>query len=477
MRTKRLILLLAAAALLLSSPLVRAQEANLVPKYGLLPKPKWQKQVDDTFLSAMDDEYHGDRTKASAAMSTRGWQYLQGGDDDTAMERFNQAWLLDSTNGVALWGMAAVEANVGKFDVSLKLFAEAEESESDLLNFSVDYAKSIGMAGVARKDEALLRNAYGRFERIYQKAPDDTDNLVNWAKTLFGVGDYAQAWAKVKLAEATPDKAILAPTFVAASQAKMPRPPQDGGQQAMDHTVALWSDSPPSFTETDQQKAARGKLPGLEADQRLKVDFPEDTVPLGKPLTIPVHFAPGQLVVLNVTQTVADNNILQWSALPVYVTLRGGLPIAIQIVPAQLGLVTLDISAKYSDNVLSDQRRVLQVVPSSSGIKQFSLTQGGHNIYVVLEDAEQDRQVSLTPTVSYADLPAPVSLGNASQIKLSVQQDESQPVIRVDSDGLIHALREGTAVITGNFDGATDIQTVQVFSRANAPPGFAKPKP
>jgi tetratricopeptide (TPR) repeat protein len=224
MQKKRLLIFLAAAALVFSSQLVCAQDTNLLPKYGLLPKPKWQMKADANFISAMDDEYHGDRAKASAAMSARGWQYLQSGDDDTAMRRFNQAWLLDSTNGVALWGMAAVEANAGKFDESLKLFAEAEKSQSDVLNFSVDYAKSIGMAGVARRDEVLLNDALGRFERIYQKAPDDTDNLINWAKTLFGVGNYAEAWTKVKLAEVTPNKAILNPSFVAALQAKMPRP-------------------------------------------------------------------------------------------------------------------------------------------------------------------------------------------------------------------------------------------------------------
>ena len=80
------------------------------------------------------------------------------------------------------------------------------------------------MAGVERKDDALLKDAFDRFESIYQKAPQHTKNLQNWAMTLFGTGRYSEAWAKVKLAEATPNKDQLDPRFLAALQSRMPRP-------------------------------------------------------------------------------------------------------------------------------------------------------------------------------------------------------------------------------------------------------------
>ena len=129
------------------------------------------------------------------------------------MRRFNQAWLLNNDNGIALWGMAAIEASSEKLDESLKLFAEAEKFVVDEINFSVDYAKAIGMAGAKRNDDALLKDAFGRFERIYQKAPQNAMNLQNWAITLFRIGRYPAAWEKVKLAEATPNKGDLDPRF------------------------------------------------------------------------------------------------------------------------------------------------------------------------------------------------------------------------------------------------------------------------
>jgi tetratricopeptide (TPR) repeat protein len=92
--------------------------------------------------------------------------------------------------------MAAIQASAGKYNDSLKLFAEAEKFVGSEINFSVDYAKAVGKAGVAQKDDALLKDAFDRFERVYRKAPQNTLNLQNWAMTLFGLGKYSEAWQR-----------------------------------------------------------------------------------------------------------------------------------------------------------------------------------------------------------------------------------------------------------------------------------------
>ena len=224
MQRKRLVHVLLIATLILCANLACADDRNLLPKYGGLPETNWQKDADAAFIKATDEEYHGDRKKASMDMAMRGWQYLAAGDFDDAMRRFNQAWLLDKKNGTALWGMAAIESSAGKYDDSLKLFTEAEKFVGSEINFSVDYAKALGMAGVQLKDDALLKYAFNRFERNYQKAPQNTLNLQNWAMTLFSIGRYSEAWEKVKLAEARPNKDDLDPRFLAALQSRMPRP-------------------------------------------------------------------------------------------------------------------------------------------------------------------------------------------------------------------------------------------------------------
>src|SRR5262249_7385728 len=111
-----------------------------------------------------------------------------------------------------------------KFDSALKLFAEAEKFVGSEINFSVDYAKAVAMAGVLLKNGDMLKDAFVRFEGIYQKAPQKTEKLQNWGIVLFIQERYSEAWAKVKLAEATPNKGKLDPRFLAALQSRMPRP-------------------------------------------------------------------------------------------------------------------------------------------------------------------------------------------------------------------------------------------------------------
>ena len=224
MQRKRLVHVLLTAALILCANLACADDRSLLPKYGSLPKTEWQKAADAAFISSIDEQYHGDRNKASTELTAHGWQYLAEQNLADAMRRFNQAWLLNNSNGTALWGMAAIQASSGKLDDSLKLFVEAEKFVGSDINFSVDYAKALGMAGVKLSDDALLKDAFDRFERIYQKAPQNIKNLQNWAITLFSIGRYSEAWAKVKLAEATPNKDDLDPRFLAALQSRMPRP-------------------------------------------------------------------------------------------------------------------------------------------------------------------------------------------------------------------------------------------------------------
>jgi tetratricopeptide (TPR) repeat protein len=221
---KPLFHVLLTTAFIFCANIASPQNLNDLPKYGSLPKEEWQKAADANFISSVDDQYHGDRKKASTDYAARGWQFLAQQNFEDAMHRFNQAWLLNNKNGIALWGMAAIESSSGKFESSLKLFAEAEELVGSQLNFSIDYAKALGKAGAAQRDDTLLKDAFGRFEHIYQQAPQNTLNLQNWAITLFSIGRYSEAWAKVKLAEASPNNGSLDPRFVAALESRMPRP-------------------------------------------------------------------------------------------------------------------------------------------------------------------------------------------------------------------------------------------------------------
>ena len=70
---------------------------RLLPKYGNLPKTDNEKKADQELLIEVlkKDSTH---KKGSDHMIQLGFTYLYRGDLKTAMYRFNQAYLLDSTN-------------------------------------------------------------------------------------------------------------------------------------------------------------------------------------------------------------------------------------------------------------------------------------------------------------------------------------------------------------------------------------------
>lgn len=202
---------------------VYAQDINLLPKYGMIQKNEAQITADKKFLASMDEYFKGDRKKASEITAMRGWQFLRKGDAETAMKRFNQAWLLDNKNGTALWGMAAIQNGTHKTKESLKLFAEAEQYISNNIDFSADYARAIGYAAIETKDDSLLKDALFRYEQLYKKAPQHTLNLQNWAIILYFIGRYDEAWEKIKLAEATPRGKELDQNFIIELRKKLSR--------------------------------------------------------------------------------------------------------------------------------------------------------------------------------------------------------------------------------------------------------------
>lgn len=153
-----------------------------------------------------------------------GWDALRAGRVADANYRFNQAFSFDKSNGLALWGIAVIHANKGEYKESLMSFEKAEPALSEDINFNVDYSRTLGYAGVSAPNEDMVVNAFERFKKIYNKSPKHMMNLQNWAIILFYVGNYSEAWEKIKLAEATPDGKFTDQKFVTQLQSKMPRP-------------------------------------------------------------------------------------------------------------------------------------------------------------------------------------------------------------------------------------------------------------
>jgi hypothetical protein len=236
----------------------------------------------------------------------------------------------------------------------------------------------------------------------------------------------------------------------------------------------------PSCAATASESAANSFGPVTQEDrigamQRLSIKAPKGDVPLGNPVELTVTLATGELL--------GDLEVLQGSEAffsqsqgsgPAKIVREDGLTKTIQIVPVQTGSVDVGILAVYADGSIARQTVHLNVVACAKGLKRFYLNSGFSALPLVLEDKAEDRQVWLNPEVEYNDRKYPIYLRDSSQIKLSVQQDKAKAVIRVEKNGMIHALREGKAVITGDFDGVIDRVTVNVYTKEDAPDGYRR---
>ncbi len=120
-------------------PDIPCQEGiNLLPMYGNIEKCAQQLKADAEFLENIDREY-SDRKTACVAQIELGWKYLHQGDYDTAMKRFNQAWLLDKKDPVVYSSFGWLLSKKGQYDEAAKFFEKSIEiggGDDEVLTFT-----------------------------------------------------------------------------------------------------------------------------------------------------------------------------------------------------------------------------------------------------------------------------------------------------------------------------------------------------
>ncbi|MBF0462282.1 MAG: hypothetical protein HQL87_12905 [Magnetococcales bacterium] len=123
---------------------------NQQPMYGGREKNEDLKRSDETFLTGIMLQGYT-KESGSKEVVDLGWKYFFKGDVATAMQRFNQAWLLNPENGDVYHGFAVVTAQRG---------GPMQEAEK---YFQMAIAKP-GVTPTAFADYARLLNMQGRFD-------------------------------------------------------------------------------------------------------------------------------------------------------------------------------------------------------------------------------------------------------------------------------------------------------------------------
>jgi len=156
----------------------------------------------------------------SASAAALGWKYFYSGDADTAIKRFNQAWMFDHESVSALWGFGVImgqraekEDTDDNLRDSIKYLEMAKAKKPDDAGLMVDLALAHTMRGAFLQDEKKspeqeFKIARELFEQAMNLAPAYPLLYTNWAILEFHEGNIPAAkelQAKAKQMGARPD--------------------------------------------------------------------------------------------------------------------------------------------------------------------------------------------------------------------------------------------------------------------------------
>lgn len=158
-----------------------------------------------------------------------GWRHYYQGDLDTAIKRFNQAWMFDRENAEVYWGFgliigqrASQEYAEGNLKESVRLLGIAVSKDSENGKIIGDLAFSHAILGYFYRSQAGSESkakeefdiAGQLFERAFTLAPDHPPMLANSAVFYFYTGN--TELAKSRAAEAEKLGYRFAPDFLRA---------------------------------------------------------------------------------------------------------------------------------------------------------------------------------------------------------------------------------------------------------------------
>ncbi|MEQ9490345.1 MAG: tetratricopeptide repeat protein [Alphaproteobacteria bacterium] len=159
---------------------------NECPMFGGIEKNEDMKRADETFIEKTD-ELGLSREEGAKVSIKLGWKYFLRADYASAMKRFNQAWVLDPSNGDIYHGMAAVVAERDKdVDAADALFQESLNSSFHSPGVLADYGYFLIRSGRPQNAENMLRDAI-------ENHPDAQNLRYNLAIALLVQGKNEQA--------------------------------------------------------------------------------------------------------------------------------------------------------------------------------------------------------------------------------------------------------------------------------------------
>ena len=163
--------------------LLKANENTICEKYVDTEKTSLTKARPSNELPMYggEDKSHVEPNKDySKGAAQLGWEYLMNGDFDTAIKRFNQAWMFNHNNVDALWGFGMItlqrakqynEKPLNNLKESVRFLEMARSLAPEELRLSVDLALSYIFLGNELKKESMdYEEEFTKAQKLLEKA-------------------------------------------------------------------------------------------------------------------------------------------------------------------------------------------------------------------------------------------------------------------------------------------------------------------
>lgn len=150
----------------------------------------------------------------SKSAAELGWKYYYDGDLDTAIKRFNQAWMFDKESVDAFWGFGLImgqraqkEDTEKNLFESIKFLEKAHELSKNNPKIIVDLAFSETLLGAFLKENKQFdfQKHFSKARILFQKAEKIDKNYPliysNWSVLEFYEGNYSKAKSKLDIAK------------------------------------------------------------------------------------------------------------------------------------------------------------------------------------------------------------------------------------------------------------------------------------
>jgi len=172
---------------------------RMLPKYGMIEKTEAQKLADKNFITTTlkSSAYQGNATAASNKMISLGFDAFRGGDFKSAMQRFNEAYLLDPDNTDIYWGYGAIYIKMGDSKAARQQYDEGLAAKPDNTHILTDYGnyylqEYFKYTDVKQK-ASLLDTALGYMQKSYKLNTVNEDTLFKLSVIYFLKDDCANA--------------------------------------------------------------------------------------------------------------------------------------------------------------------------------------------------------------------------------------------------------------------------------------------